>query len=198
MFVCKAANTLARHRIAAVAVARSGSTAASVFTPNHPTFTRRAITKPLQITAFSSQVKTEGVTLTDTTHKLYFVADVTEIDKGVPNNDFTREVHALELKNNKGLSVKCMAEGANMVGLSIDGTDYIWDNIEGACYYGPKSNAFPLQRGLILHGGVRFAAICAEHGRYSLCFDLFQQTFSPTANASIFILQVCITTLPGR
>ena len=36
----------------------------------------------------------------------------------------------------------------------------------GACYYGADSNNFPLKRGLILHGGIRAAAVTAEHGLY--------------------------------
>ena len=36
----------------------------------------------------------------------------------------------------------------------------------GACYYGADSNNFPLKRGLSLHGGIRAAAVTAEHGLY--------------------------------
>jgi len=50
--------------------------------------------------------------------------------------------------------------------VSKNGLNYVWDNVEGACYYGQDSDAFPLTRGLILHGGIRFAAATAEHGLY--------------------------------
>ena len=36
----------------------------------------------------------------------------------------------------------------------------------GACYYGADTNNFPLKRGLSLHGGIRAAAVTAEHGLY--------------------------------
>lgn len=42
----------------------------------------------------------------------------------------------------------------------------VWNNCGGALYYGANENAFPLKRGLILHGGIRMAAVTAEHGLY--------------------------------
>lgn len=106
----------------------------------------------------------DSVRFTETTHKLYFVNSLADIDKGKP--DYETDVPAFQLENNVGVKVTAMAEGANMVQLSLDGVDYIWDNKEGAVFYGANSNAFPLRRGLILHGGVRFAAVTAEHGLY--------------------------------
>ena len=49
------------------------------------------------------------------------------------------------------------------------GGEFIWLNKEGATNYGANSDAFPLTRGLILHGGIRLAAVTAEHGLY---FDM--------------------------
>jgi len=118
--------------------------------------------------ALATQRHAEGVTVKETEHKLTFVKSLDEIDLGRPTLP-PKFVRALELENNKGLKVMAMAEGGNMCGLTIGGQpygDYVWDNKEGACYYGPNSNAFPLKRGLILHGGVRFAAVTAEHGLY--------------------------------
>ncbi|CAM9550362.1 unnamed protein product [Chrysoparadoxa australica] len=65
-----------------------------------------------------------------------------------------------------GMKVTAMKEGGNMVQVTKNGVDYVWDNKEGATYYGADTNAFPLTRGLILHGGIRFAAVTAEHGLY--------------------------------
>ncbi|CAN0384912.1 unnamed protein product, partial [Discosporangium mesarthrocarpum] len=103
------------------------------------------------------------VTLTEVTHRLYYVDSLENIETGPITN---KDVPAWELKNNVGMSVKAMAEGGNMVQVSKNGVDYVWDNVEGATYYGANSNSFPLTRGLILHGGIRFAAVSAEHGLY--------------------------------
>lgn len=111
-----------------------------------------------------SEVGTFGVDFQETKHTLYFVDSLENIDNGRP--DSSKEVAAYQLSNNKGVKVTAMAEGGNMVQMSLNGEDYIWDNKEGAVYYGKDSNAFPLTRGLILHGGVRFAAVTAEHGLY--------------------------------
>merc|ERR1719223_2163383 len=46
------------------------------------------------------------------------------------------------------------------------GENYLWNNKEGACYYGPGTSDFPMTRGLILHGGIRLTAVCPEHGLY--------------------------------
>lgn len=134
-------------------------------------FIRRGIaSQPLHVASASpidadvGLSKVEGVTIKDIKHELFFVDSINDIDAGKPQR--SELVDALELTNIRGVSVKCMAQGGNMVGLTLGDTNYIWDNVEGACYYGPESDAFPLKRGLILHGGVRFAAICAEHGLY--------------------------------
>jgi hypothetical protein len=116
----------------------------------------------------------EGVTFTTSTHRLYYVPSVNDIPYdavGVPATDF-QDVNAYELQNSKGVKVKVMAQGATMVELSLldaDGvsrTNYLWDNIEGGTYYGENTNNFPLRRGMIINGGVRFTAVAAEHGLY--------------------------------
>jgi len=120
------------------------------------------------VRSFATLGQAKGVTVKEIKHELTFVRNLGEIELGKPTLP-SEHVKAIELENNVGLKVKAMAEGGNMVGLTI-GDDpygsYVWDNKEGACYYGPQSNAFPLKRGLILHGGVRFAAVTAEHGLY--------------------------------
>ena len=108
--------------------------------------------------------KSSGVSFTETTHTLYFVDSLERIDNGKP--DSSKVVPAYQLTNNKGVTVTAMAQGGNMVQLNLNGVDYVWDNKEGAVYYGANTNAFPLTRGLILHGGIRFAAVTAEHGLY--------------------------------
>ena len=63
---------------------------------------------------------TDDVTLTETTHRLYFVDSIEYIGTGeAPNNT---DVPAWQLTNNVGMSVTAMAEGANMVqvGASTD------------------------------------------------------------------------------
>jgi len=120
------------------------------------------------VRSFATLSQAKGVTQKEIKHELTFVKNLGEIELGKPTLP-SQYVKAIELENNVGLKIKAMAEGGNMVGLTI-GDDpygaYVWDNKEGACYYGPNSNAFPLKRGLILHGGVRFAAVTAEHGLY--------------------------------
>lgn len=104
------------------------------------------------------------VSITKTEHVLYYIEDLADIETGKPQ--WNETVPALQLENNMGVKVKAMAKGGNLVELSIGDTNYIWENKEGAVYYGAESDAFPLKRGLILHGGVRMAAVTAEHGLY--------------------------------
>ncbi|CAN0225634.1 unnamed protein product [Ascophyllum nodosum] len=106
---------------------------------------------------------TDEVTLMDTTHRLYFVENIEYIETGPVTST---DVPAWQLSNNVGMSVKAMAEGANMVQITKNNVDYVWGNVDGACYYGADTNTFPLTRGLIVHGGIRFAAATAEHGLY--------------------------------
>lgn len=113
------------------------------------------------------RASTNQVTLNkNATHDLFYVEGVSKIETGPIIGPKT--VPAYELSNNKGITVKAMREGGNMVQLNKNGKEYIWDNRDGACFYGgyePQKQtnfAFPLQKGLILHGGVRFAVITAE------------------------------------
>lgn len=101
-------------------------------------------------------------------HTLYYVPNITSIDynKVGVRPDTVETVEAWQLTNDKNLNIKAMARGANMVALNVSDTRYVWENIEGAVYYGASSGNFPYQRGLSLNGGVRFAAVCAEHGLY--------------------------------
>jgi hypothetical protein len=122
-----------------------------------------------------AQAAAEGVTFNTTTHRLYYVPSVNEIAYtavGVPAADY-QDVNAYELQNSKGVRIKVIAQGATLVELSLldggDGvsrTNYLWDNIEGATYYGQNSNNFPLRRGMIVNGGARFTAVAPEHGLY--------------------------------
>jgi len=74
--------------------------------------------------------------------------------------------------------------------VSKNGLNYVWDNVEGACYYGQDSDAFPLTRGLILHGGIRFAAATAEHGLYyDTEWDVsFEETADGRSKSIIFTI----------
>lgn len=149
----------------------------------------------LQATTLKQEVDTKnqvaGVTYTPSTHRLYYVPSIDDIDYnavGVPANDFM-DVPAFQLENNKGVKIKAMAKGANMVELSLDGNNFVWENIEGACYYGAGTNNFPLQRGLVLNGGIRFAAVTAEHGLYyDIDWDVTVDYSNPDEKSIIFLM----------
>jgi hypothetical protein len=70
----------------------------------------------------------------------------------------------LRQEYDKDINLKAMSCGANMVALNVSDIRYVWENLEGAVYYGADTSNFPNRRGLGLNGGVRFAAVCAEHG----------------------------------
>lgn len=130
------------------------------------------------------------VQIKETTWTLHYVDSINDIDAGVSTS--TEEVAALQLTNDAGLTVTAMARGANMVELSLGGKNYVWENTEGATYYGNHSNAFPLTRGLILNGGVRFAAVTAEHGLYyDTDWDMSSDVSSP--NEKSIILKIVDT-----
>jgi len=111
------------------------------------------------------------VTLEETTYKLAFVDSPAQINTGPVTYE---EVPAWRLTNDVGISVTVMRQGACAVEILKDGKNYLWENKQtnpdepetGATYYGADSNNFPLKRGLILHGGIRAAAVTAEHGLY--------------------------------
>lgn len=141
------------------------------------------------------------VTYRASTHRLYYVPSVNDIDYaavGVPAADY-KDVPAHELENNRGVRVKAIAQGATLVELSVpdggngDGgagerTNYLWDNIEGATYYGANTNNFPLRRGMIVNGGVRFTAVAPEHGLYyDIDWDLSVDDSNPDGEKSIVL-----------
>ncbi|CAE6947599.1 unnamed protein product [Symbiodinium sp. CCMP2592] len=106
----------------------------------------------------------ERVTLTTSTHTLYYAPDFPDV--GDMTKVTTEEVPAWTLENDRGVRAKVMRKGGNLVELSKDGHPYVWDNTKGAIYYGVNSSTFPLTRGLYINGGVRFAAVTPEHGLY--------------------------------
>lgn len=104
------------------------------------------------------------VNISQTTHNLTYVKSIQDIANGPI--DGWEVVSAWEL-NNGILRVKAILEGGNLVSIQDNhDNEYIWLNKEGATNYGAGSNAFPLQRGLILHGGIRLTAVTPEHGLY--------------------------------
>ena len=87
-------------------------------------------------------------------YDLFYVENVDHIDDGPIIRKETLN-DCMQLTNNVGMCVTAMKRGGCMTQINKNGNDYLWRNKEGACYYGPNSNSFPLQRGLQLHGGVR-------------------------------------------
>jgi hypothetical protein len=111
-----------------------------------------------------------AVTVTKGSHVLTFVESIDKIDTGPICG---RQVVDAWVLQNEHLQVKCVLQGGNIMSIidraSIDkvgGGEHIWNNKEGATNYGAGTDAFPLTRGLILHGGIRLAAVTAEHGLY--------------------------------
>lgn len=101
----------------------------------------------------------------ESTHELTYVKDISHIDTGPISG---KELVKAWILDNGLIKAKVILMGGNMVSIvDKDGYEYIWLNKEGATHYGANSNAFPLERGLILHGGIiRLAAVTAEHGLY--------------------------------
>lgn len=100
----------------------------------------------------------------ESTHELTYVKDISHIDTGPISG---KELVKAWILDNGLIKAKVILMGGNMVSIvDQDGYEYIWLNKEGATHYGANSNAFPLERGLILHGGIRLAAVTAEHGLY--------------------------------
>jgi len=104
-----------------------------------------------------------GVTISRSTYVLTFVESIERIENGPICGRETVDCWVLD---NGVLRVKAISMGGNLVSIEKEGREYIWQNQAGATYYGAGSNAFPLTRGLILHGGIRVAAVTAEHGLY--------------------------------
>ena len=114
------------------------------------------------------QAANASVTISKGTHTLTFVESIEKIETGPICGTEVVDAWVLE---NEYLKVKCILQGGNIVSI-IDketGGEHIWLNKEGAVNYGAHSNAFPLTRGLILHGGIRLAAVTSEHGLYYDC-----------------------------
>lgn len=132
----------------------------------------------LGLSAMNVACQSDGVTYGTSTHRLYYVPSVADINYeavGTAATDF-EDVPAFEMENNVGIKVKAIARGGSLVqliasggslvDLSSGGSNYLWENLEGATYYGAETNNFPLKRGLIVHGGIHMAAVCPEHGLY--------------------------------
>ena len=104
-----------------------------------------------------------GVTIIKSNYALTFVESINNIEDGPIVG---REIVDCWVLDNGILKVKAILMGGNVVSIEKGGQEYLWQNREGATYYGRGSDAFPLNRGLILHGGIRVAAVTAEHGLY--------------------------------
>lgn len=142
---------------------------------------RKAVVADLPNGAGSGPVK-----ISLSTHELTFVSDISKIDSGPLSG--IEVVRAWQLTNGI-LTVKGILQGGNLVSI-VDqgGKEYIWLNKEGATNYGAGSDAFPLTRGLILHGGIRVAAVTAEHGLYyDTDWDL---KFEITENSASLIFSI--------
>lgn len=94
---------------------------------------------------------------------LTYVESIDQIDSGPVS---AQEIVDSWTLDNGNIKVTVVLKGGNLVSIKYKDQEYIWQNIEGATYYGANSDAFPLTRGLILHGGIRVAAGTAEHGLY--------------------------------
>jgi hypothetical protein len=109
-----------------------------------------------------------GVSFAESTYRLYFLSSTDELNYGavgVPSGQY-EDVPSYVLENNVGVRVTAVARSATVTEISVDGTNYLWENIEGGTYYGAQTSNFPLQRGLIVHGGIRYTAVTAEHGLF--------------------------------
>lgn len=104
-----------------------------------------------------------GVKILKSQYILTYVESIENIDSGPIS---AQEVVDSWVIDNGIIRVEAVLEGGSLVSIKKDGNEYLWQNVEGGTYYGANSNAFPLTRGLILHGGIRVAAVTAEHGLY--------------------------------
>lgn len=106
-----------------------------------------------------------AVKISTGTKKLTYVETIDKIDCGPISGEETVESWILE---NEYLKITGVLLGGNLMGFldKETGKEYLWLNEAGAVGYGKDSNAFPLRRGLFLHGGIRMAAVTAEHGLY--------------------------------
>lgn len=118
-----------------------------------------------KVAAIPNQDKSNPVKIYEDSKELTYVADIKNIETGPIS---AREVVKAWVLENEFLSIKGVLLGGNLMGFHDKeaNKEYLWLNKEGAVGYGAKSDAFPLTRGLFLHGGVRMAAVTAEHGLY--------------------------------
>jgi len=134
--------------------------------------------------------KHDRVKISTSTKKLTYVETIEKIESGPICGEETVEAWVLE---NEHLAIKGVLLGGNLMGFEdkSTGKEYLWLNKEGAVGYGAESSAFPLQRGLFLHGGIRMAAVTAEHGLYyDTDWDLdFEVSSSGDSASLIFSIQ---------
>ena len=142
-----------------------------------------------KVAKIPEQDETYAVKITTSSKELTYVEDIHHIESGPISG---REVVEAWVLENEYLSIKGVLLGGNLMGF-VDketGEEYLWLNNEGAVGYGANSNAFPLTRGLFLHGGVRMAAVTAEHGLYyDSEWDLDFDT-SPTGDYASLIFSI--------
>lgn len=136
------------------------------------------------------QDKHAPVKISTAEKKLTYVETIEKIESGPISGEETVDAWVLE---NEHLAIKGVLLGGNLMGFVDKATEkeYLWLNKEGAVGYGAESSAFPLQRGLFLHGGIRMAAVTAEHGLYyDTDWDLDFEVSSSGKEASlIFSIQ---------
>lgn len=135
------------------------------------------------------QAASNAVKISKSTKELPYVQDINHIDSGPISGKEVVEAWVLE---NEYLSIKGVLLGGNLMGFVDKETneEYLWLNKEGAVGYGANSNAFPLTRGLFLHGGIRMAAVTAEHGLYyDTEWDLEFET-SPSGDSASLIFTI--------
>jgi hypothetical protein len=128
-----------------------------------------------------------AVTIKKGTHVLTFVESINNIDTGPICG---RQVVDAWVLQNEHVQVKCVLQGGNIMSIidKASGGEHIWLNKEGATNYGANSDAFPLTRGLILHGGIRLAAVTAEHGLYyDVDWDIDYEVSDDGEEASIIL-----------
>jgi len=122
-------------------------------------------TRTASVATVPTQDPNNAVKISMGTKKLTYVETIDKIESGPISAQETVDAWILE---NEFLKITGVLLGGNLMGF-VDketGKEYLWLNEAGAVGYGAGSSAFPLQRGLFLHGGIRMAAVTAEHGLY--------------------------------
>lgn len=142
-----------------------------------------------KVAEIPKQEASATVKISTSTKELPYVQDIHHIDSGPISAKEVVEAWVLE---NEYLSIKGVLLGGNLMGFvdKESNEEYLWLNKEGAVGYGANSNAFPLTRGLFLHGGIRMAAVTAEHGLYyDTEWDLDFET-SPSGDSASLIFSI--------